>query len=117
MFSYHNYVVYGVFKIVQKSFKNLAMMTIKVTWVFYVATLYLSIHNPVKMPFYFQVSSLNTLFLHYFVAKKEYAMGCAQEIIRTAFNAVPDLHFLFLSVPVGTFPGKISFLDANEKII
>ncbi|KAK3738961.1 hypothetical protein RRG08_006528 [Elysia crispata] len=51
-----------------------------------------------------QVSSLNTLFLHYFVAKKEYAMGCAQEIIRTAFNAVPDLHFLFLSVPVGTFP-------------
>ncbi|GFR98697.1 cilia- and flagella-associated protein 61-like [Elysia marginata] len=51
-----------------------------------------------------QVSSLNTLFLHYFVAKKEYAMGCAQEIIRTAFNAVPDLHFLFLSVPVGSFP-------------
>lgn len=51
-----------------------------------------------------QVTSLNTLFLHYFVAKKEYAMGCAQEIIRTAFNAVPDLHFLFLSVPVGSFP-------------
>ncbi|RUS82159.1 hypothetical protein EGW08_010093, partial [Elysia chlorotica] len=51
-----------------------------------------------------QISSLNTLFLHYFVAKKEYALGCAQEIIRTAFNAVPDLHFLFLSVPVGTFP-------------
>ncbi|GFO18065.1 cilia- and flagella-associated protein 61-like [Plakobranchus ocellatus] len=51
-----------------------------------------------------QVTSLNTLFLHYFVAKREYSMGCAQEIIRTAFNAVPDLHFLFLSVPVGTFP-------------
>ncbi|XP_012942608.1 cilia- and flagella-associated protein 61 [Aplysia californica] len=51
-----------------------------------------------------QVNSLNALFLHYFVAKKEYAMGCAQEIIRTAFNAVPDLHFLFLSVPVGQFP-------------
>lgn len=48
---------------------------------------------------------LNTLFMHYFVAKKEYAHGCAREIVRTAFNAVPDVHFLFLAVPVGSFPG------------
>lgn len=47
---------------------------------------------------------LNSLFLHYFVAKKEYAHGCAREIVRTAFNAVPDVHFLFLAVPVGSFP-------------
>lgn len=49
---------------------------------------------------------LNTLFMHYFVAKKDYAHGCAREIVRTAFNAVPDVHFLFLAVPVGAFPGK-----------
>jgi hypothetical protein len=50
-------------------------------------------------------NALNTLFMHYFVAKKEYAHGCAREIIRTAFNAVPNLHYLFLVVPVGVFPG------------
>ncbi|KAH9523040.1 Cilia- and flagella-associated protein 61 [Bulinus truncatus] len=33
-----------------------------------------------------------------------YAAGCAQEIIKTAFNAVPDLHFLFLVVPNGFKP-------------
>ncbi|XP_053397247.1 cilia- and flagella-associated protein 61-like [Mercenaria mercenaria] len=47
---------------------------------------------------------LNSLFLHYFVAKKEYAHGCAREIVRTAFNAVPDAHFLYLAVPVGSYP-------------
>ncbi|KAL4238233.1 Cilia and flagella associated protein 61 [Mactra antiquata] len=47
---------------------------------------------------------LNSLFLHYFVAKKEYANGCTREIVRTAFNAVPDVHFIFLAVPVGTYP-------------
>lgn len=49
---------------------------------------------------------LNSLFLHYFVAKPEYANGCAREIVRTAFNAVPDVHFLFLAVPMGAYPGK-----------
>ena len=48
---------------------------------------------------------LNTLFLHYFVAKKDYASGCAREIVRTAFNAVPDIHFLYMVVPLGAFPG------------
>ncbi|CAG5133005.1 unnamed protein product, partial [Candidula unifasciata] len=48
-----------------------------------------------------QVNSLNSLFLHYFVAKKVYALGCGVEIVRTAFNAVADLHFLFLVVPSG----------------
>lgn len=51
-------------------------------------------------------NALNSLFMHYFVAKPEYAHGCAREIIRTAFNAVPDLHFLFLLVPMGAYPGK-----------
>ncbi|CAL1527529.1 unnamed protein product, partial [Lymnaea stagnalis] len=48
-----------------------------------------------------QITPLNSLFLHYFVSKAHYDMGCAQEIIKTAFNAVPDLHFLFLLVPDG----------------
>ena len=50
---------------------------------------------------------LNSLFMHYFVAKKEYANGCAREIVRTAFNAVPDVHFLFLAVPIGSYPGNL----------
>jgi hypothetical protein len=60
-----------------------------------------------------QCNALNSLFMHYFVAKPEYAHGCAREIIRTAFNAVPDLHFLFLLVPMGAYPGKS--LEMKEK--
>ncbi|KAK6176372.1 hypothetical protein SNE40_014672 [Patella caerulea] len=48
--------------------------------------------------------ALNTLFIHLFVAKSDYSHGCAKEIIRTAFTAVPDIHFLLLVVPNGTFP-------------
>ncbi|CAG2250100.1 Cilia- and flagella-associated protein 61 [Mytilus edulis] len=51
-----------------------------------------------------KTSALNSLYMHYFVAKKEYASGCAREIIRTAFNAVPDLHYLFLNVPMKAYP-------------
>ncbi|KAK3611320.1 hypothetical protein CHS0354_029969 [Potamilus streckersoni] len=51
-----------------------------------------------------KVSSLNSLFLHYFVAKTGYVHGCAREIIRTAFNAVPDVHYLFLVVPKNVYP-------------
>ena len=50
-------------------------------------------------------NALNTLFLHYFVAKPEYSHGCAREIVRTMFNAVPDLHYCFLIVPTGVYPG------------
>ncbi|XP_069788458.1 cilia- and flagella-associated protein 61 isoform X2 [Narcine bancroftii] len=41
---------------------------------------------------------LNTLFMHLFVAKPDFAAGCAREIIRTVFNAVQELHFIILSV-------------------
>lgn len=47
---------------------------------------------------------LNSLFMHYFVAKKAYARECALEIVRTAFNAVPNVHFLYLVVPKGLYP-------------
>ncbi|XP_071067676.1 cilia- and flagella-associated protein 61 isoform X2 [Dasypus novemcinctus] len=42
---------------------------------------------------------LNTLFMHLFVAVDEYSIGCCNEIIRTVFKAVPELHFIFLIVP------------------
>uniref|UniRef100_A0A8C3SFM6 Cilia and flagella associated protein 61 n=1 Tax=Chelydra serpentina TaxID=8475 RepID=A0A8C3SFM6_CHESE len=42
---------------------------------------------------------LNTLFMHLFVANDEYVIGCAQEIIRTVFNAVPEAHFILLFIP------------------
>ena len=51
-------------------------------------------------------SALNTLFMYYFVAKPEYAKGCAREIICTMFNAVPDVHFCLLVVPSDVYPGK-----------
>ncbi|NWJ06557.1 CFA61 protein, partial [Crypturellus undulatus] len=42
---------------------------------------------------------LNTLFLHLFVAREEYAAGCSQEIVRTIFNVVPELQFVLLFMP------------------
>ncbi|XP_071067683.1 cilia- and flagella-associated protein 61 isoform X13 [Dasypus novemcinctus] len=37
--------------------------------------------------------------MHLFVAVDEYSIGCCNEIIRTVFKAVPELHFIFLIVP------------------
>ncbi|XP_033873801.3 cilia- and flagella-associated protein 61 [Acipenser ruthenus] len=42
---------------------------------------------------------LNTLFMHLFVALPDYYIGGAKEIIRTVFNAVPELYYIFLFVP------------------
>lgn len=49
---------------------------------------------------------LNTLFMNYFVCKSDFAYGCATEIIRTVFNAVPFLHYIFLVVPKGVETGS-----------
>ncbi|PAA87940.1 hypothetical protein BOX15_Mlig002838g2, partial [Macrostomum lignano] len=49
-------------------------------------------------------NSLNSFFLHLFVAKEGYEIPAAEEIIRTAFNAVPDLHHIFMVVNSGTYP-------------
>ncbi|NXN88874.1 CFA61 protein, partial [Bombycilla garrulus] len=42
---------------------------------------------------------LNTLFVHLFVAKEEYAAGCFQEIVRRAFILLPELQFILLFIP------------------
>ncbi|NWH62763.1 CFA61 protein, partial [Geococcyx californianus] len=44
-------------------------------------------------------TALNTLFMHLFVAKEEYAAGCSQEIVRKVFITVPELHFILLFIP------------------
>ncbi|XP_015712110.1 cilia- and flagella-associated protein 61 isoform X2 [Coturnix japonica] len=42
---------------------------------------------------------LNSLFMHLFVAKGEYAAGCSQEMVRRAFIAMPELEFILLFIP------------------
>ncbi|XP_053829912.1 cilia- and flagella-associated protein 61 isoform X3 [Vidua macroura] len=42
---------------------------------------------------------LNTLFVHLFVAKEDYAAGCSQEIVRRAFILLPELQFILLFIP------------------
>ncbi|XP_074983371.1 cilia- and flagella-associated protein 61 isoform X2 [Caretta caretta] len=61
---------------------------------------------------------LNTLFMHLFVANDEYAVGCAQEIIRTVFNAVPEVHFILLFVPshVDLGPGLGTFFERMMSV-
>lgn len=49
-------------------------------------------------------SSLNTLFLHFYAAQPEYSFACAEEIIKSAFKAVPECHYIILCVPVNTVP-------------
>ncbi|XP_055494965.1 cilia- and flagella-associated protein 61 [Leucoraja erinacea] len=41
---------------------------------------------------------MNTIFMHLFVAKPDFAAGCAREIIRSVFNAVRELHFLIIVI-------------------
>jgi len=50
-------------------------------------------------------NSVNTVFMHYFVSKQEYACGCARELVRTMFNAIPDVHYCLLAAPIGVKPG------------
>ncbi|NXU43844.1 CFA61 protein, partial [Drymodes brunneopygia] len=49
---------------------------------------------------------LNTLFMHLFVAKEEYAAGCSQEIVRRAFLLLPELQFIILCIPPEKKLGK-----------
>lgn len=60
-----------------------------------------------------QCNPLNTLFMHYFVAKQSYSNGCAREIIRTMFNTIPNVHFCLLLVPSGVQPGELAVYLAS----
>ncbi|XP_031562151.1 cilia- and flagella-associated protein 61-like [Actinia tenebrosa] len=61
-----------------------------------------------------KANALNSLFLNFFVAKPDFALGCASEIIRTVFNAVPFLHYLFLVMPRGADCGPGLFEIFNS---
>ena len=49
-------------------------------------------------------NSLNTLFLHFFASKSEFSLACSQEIIKNAFKAVPECHYIVLCVPINSVP-------------
>jgi len=49
--------------------------------------------------------TLNSIFLHYFVSKPDYEYGCARELVCTMFNAIPEMHYCFLAVPIAIAPG------------
>ncbi|XP_068088540.1 cilia- and flagella-associated protein 61 isoform X2 [Hyperolius riggenbachi] len=54
-------------------------------------------------------TALNTLFLHLFVTKEEFSLVSIQEILRSVFNTVADLHFICLVVPHGiTLPTALA---------
>lgn len=52
-------------------------------------------------------NAMNTLFMHYFVSKSDFSHGCAQEIMRIVFSAAPMVHYCFLIVPSGVYPGSL----------
>ena len=45
-------------------------------------------------------TALNSMFLHLFVSRPELEAAALREAIHTLFAAVPDVHFLFLIVPI-----------------
>ncbi|KAM7061432.1 cilia- and flagella-associated protein 61 [Acridotheres tristis] len=64
---------------------------------------------------------LNTLFVHLFVAKEEYAAGCSQEIVRSAFILLPELQFILLFVPpeerLGFSHAELDMGDVFERML
>ncbi|KAK2864232.1 hypothetical protein Q7C36_003386 [Tachysurus vachellii] len=45
------------------------------------------------------ITPLNTIFLHLFVAQPDFSVSCAKEIIRTVFNAITELEYICLITP------------------
>ncbi len=51
-----------------------------------------------------KMSSLNTLFLHFYASQNEYSDSCAEEILKSAFKAVPECHYIILCAPINSVP-------------
>ena len=49
-------------------------------------------------------NSLNTLFLHFFASHSDFSIGSAQEIIKNAFKAVPECHYILMCIPTDAVP-------------
>lgn len=37
--------------------------------------------------------------MHFFASQPEFSIGCAQEIVKSAFRAVPECHYIILCIP------------------
>ncbi|KAF7690455.1 hypothetical protein HF521_012259 [Silurus meridionalis] len=46
-----------------------------------------------------QLTPLNTIFLHLFVAQLDFSISSAKEIIRTVFNAITELEYICILIP------------------
>lgn len=40
--------------------------------------------------------------MHFFAAQSQFSIACAQEIVKSAFKAVPECHYILLCVPINT---------------
>lgn len=49
-------------------------------------------------------TSLNTLFLHFFAAHAKFNIASLHEVIKSAFRAVPECHYVVLCVPQDSVP-------------
>jgi uncharacterized protein YfiM (DUF2279 family) len=59
-------------------------------------------------------NSLNTLFLHFFACQADYSIASIQEIIKSAFKAVPECHYIILCVPDNSIPDSTLSTVFNE---
>uniref|UniRef100_U3JPT9 Cilia and flagella associated protein 61 n=1 Tax=Ficedula albicollis TaxID=59894 RepID=U3JPT9_FICAL len=64
---------------------------------------------------------VNTLFVHLFVAKEEYAAGCSQEIVRSTFILLPELQYILLFIPpeerLGFSHSELDMGDVFERML
>jgi len=53
-------------------------------------------------------SSLNSMFIHYFVSVSHYAHTCARKLISAMFTTIPDVQYCLLAVPSTATLGNFS---------
>ena len=49
------------------------------------------------------------------IFRGEYSHGAAKEIITTVFNAVPEVHYIYLAVPKTSYPGETYDFLGNKS--
>ncbi len=62
-------------------------------------------------------NSLNTLFMHFFVTRKDFSIACANELIKSAFKAVAECHYILLCMPhnIPPEPSLINIFSEMKK--
>ena len=59
---------------------------------------------------------LNTMFLHFFVARDELCLAAMNEILRITFTALPQLQYVCLAVPSHAKLGMYTECGLNTAI-